>query len=455
MSRVGTFDGVAAQNISLKKVALLFNQLGAERLYVKKLSSNDNSKNQIYLGSTADGLKEIPKGEWTPHISKSRKPQAREKKLLQNVIQFHWVSPDGGLIQAPNAKLIYYPQYPEVRFSGFLKGSKVELSQWMNVDKSGRAEGRYLIWGVTDDDFSMGYFVAPDTYLSKELAKRPDSENLNLAMGAFQALSIGDFANHKASLITLLKDIHLNSPHRGALLKKGKITPYKAQNAGGMTLESLLGIEPNGKALPDYHGYEVKGHSNSVITMMTPQPDGGLYAEEGAEKFVLKYGYPDVSGKPGRLNFGGAHRFATIHPKTRLSVFLRGYSLKQPRTFEADGCLGLEDVEGTVAATWSFIKLLNHWQSKHANTVFVPYSVDKSGPENRYSYSSNVQFGEGTSFQMLLSSIALGNSYYDPGIKLELNKSSGRLKQRNQWRVKKRHLSDLFETYSQVDLLAF
>ena len=48
----------------------------------------------------------------------------------------------------------------------------------------------------------------------------------------------------------------------------------------------------NGDSKPDYEGYEVKTLLNTNVTLMTPEPDSGLYKEQGLKAFLKRYGYP-------------------------------------------------------------------------------------------------------------------------------------------------------------------
>ena len=90
--------------------------------------------------------------------------------------------------------------------------------------------------------------------------------------------------------------------------------PCSARNGGGYTLEAELGISPNGYAEPDFMGWEVKQYgvrdferytAKRPVTLMTPEPTGGVYRDEGVEVFLHRFGYPDKAGKAGRINFGG------------------------------------------------------------------------------------------------------------------------------------------------------
>lgn len=452
-SLAGTYDDMRAQGMTLSKLTDLLYRLGVEQVFVKALAPNDNSKNQIYLGGSFDSLDHLPRGEWVVAQSSSRKPKTSGKFLLQSSIDFAWMEPSGALVPAPNSKLILYPQYPEVRFSGFLLGSQVRLGHWMNVNKQGRAAGRFLVWGVAKGQKSIGYFVTPQTKLAGELRKKLAVAGDESATGPLISLTESDAGNSKRALLSELKTIHVASPHAGMILRRGVRTPYKAPNGGGMTLEALLGIEPNGDALPDFRGWEVKGHSQNTITMLTPEPDGGVYKNDGVEKFIREYGYPDTRGRKGRLNFGGVHRADEQHARTQLTLTLIGYSRHNMGRFDPAGFLGLIDLEDKVAASWSFAKLLNHWQTKHANTAFVPFSTDKQTDKITYSYGKDVLLGEGTNFSHLLKGISGGHVYYDPGIKLEIVNRKNKIKRRSQFRVNKKGLPALYDSFSSHDLI--
>jgi hypothetical protein len=109
-----------------------FSQLGAVRAFCKPLAENDNSKQQIYLGGNLDVVQMFPfeAVEATPNGKNS---------TYKAKLDFVWVG-DGVTEQATGAQLILYPQYPEVRLSGFLRGcnmhrvNKCDPSQKSSVD---------------------------------------------------------------------------------------------------------------------------------------------------------------------------------------------------------------------------------------------------------------------------------------------------------------------------------
>ena len=65
-------------------------------------------------------------------------------------------------------------------------------------------------------------------------------------------------------------------------------------------MEAHFGITPNGIALPAYLGWELKATtvrkfpmklSRSPLSLMTTEPDGGVYIKQGLEAFLKRWGY--------------------------------------------------------------------------------------------------------------------------------------------------------------------
>ena len=289
---------------TLEQLTILMKARGARRIYAKKLAPNDNSKNQIYLGGDFSALNIIPHGEVETddtELAGSVRDRAKAR------VRFRWIDGDGQY-EAPNAQLILYPKYPEVRMSGFLKGCRNAPNDVLTV----RDEGRALFFGITDDGSVLGYAAGAGTALASELHSR---EGLAPA-GVFLVLPMAmQQTSTKAQLISALEAVYrkhwIPSQKLGS---DGIARPYAARNGGGYTLEAELGISPNGYSEPDYLGWEVKQYAvddfnrfmpKSPVTLLTPEPTGGYYREQGVEAFVRRYGYPDKSGKANRLNFGG------------------------------------------------------------------------------------------------------------------------------------------------------
>lgn len=464
MRVTGTFDTQAAIDVSLDKMLAIMHDKGAEEIFVKKLAPNDNSKNQPYFGYHLSELAFLPTGEVIPSESTSTKTTDPKRKIkYQTQIPLTWVDAHGEAFPAPNAKLIYYPQYPEVRFSGFLSGSKVKAGEWMDPKKQGRSEGRWLILGVSSTKEVFAYLVVPHSALSREL---DNTEKLQIT-GVFSQLDLPEQTRKKSSreaLIEKMAEIH----HMGwipsqKLNKDLSSSPYKALNGGGYTLEAMLGISPNGIAEPDYLGWEVKQFgvkdfpckSPKPTTLMTPEPNGGLYVSDGSAAFVRKYGYPDKSGIPDRLNFSKKHITGKRHADTGLELTLVGYNQESGLIEKADGAIALLDVAGNIAASWSFAKLIEHWKTKHAQAVFVPCVRRKNATTGlpEYHYGKDIELGVGTGFEMLLDAMAAGYVYYDPGLKLEnVSNPKSSPKRRSQFRVSHKRLDTLYHNFDFIQI---
>ncbi len=234
----------------------------------------------------------------------------------------------------------------------------------------------------------------------------------------------------------------------------------RVSNRGGYTLEAELGITPNGYSEPDFMGWEIKqfGISNfdrinsAVITLMTPEPTGGIYKTHGADYFVRTYGYPDKKGRPDRLNFGGIHKSGEIHPTTQLEMRLIGFDQESGKIRNTNGKIALIDKNENETASWSFSSILLHWNRKHDKACYVPSQSIITG-DRKYKYGNNVILGTGTDFQLFLSQMALGNIYYDPGIKLENISTKPKIKKRSQFRIKSRFLPNLYKMNEIVNVI--
>ncbi len=454
----GTYDTKKAKDLGLAVLLSMFDDLGAEKIYAKQLAPNDNSKNQPYLAGHLTEVAFLPTGELIPSGTRSQKTADSNRQVkFQAPMNLAWLDPEGHLHDAPNAKLIYYPQYPEVRFSGFLKGSSVNLSEWMNPARRGRAPGRWMILGVNRNGTVYAYLATPGSSLASQLEK---TELVDVG-SALQEIRVNNSLSGKSTkevLTAKLKEISELGWIAGQKMNAdGNSSRYKAPNGGGYTLEALLGISPNGYAEPDYLGWEVKQFGVTEFpkrgakptTLFTPEPDGGLYRQQGAAEFVRRYGYPDKSGVPDRLNIGGKHTFGIRVEGTGLTLVLTGFDRDDCRITDASGAITLLDNVESVAAHWSYTKLIDHWKRKHAQAVYIP-CIRRTGParEHEYSYGADVELGSGTDFNMLLSAISEGHVYYDPGIKLEKASSdSPKLKRRNQFRINHRHLQNLYTEF--------
>lgn len=433
---------------NLDQLKKLFETNQCEKLFVKTLSPNDNSKNQVYLGGSFEVLNLLP---ITTIINEEAGDWNRER--FKASIDFSWIANDGTLNVAPNAQLILYPKYPEVRFSGFLKRCQKAPSALMTQ----RTGGRLLFLGVTKGGKILGYVSDVNSQIANEFNQIADKA-IN---GVFQVLELSKLKNSREKLINEMRRIHqLGWVVSKRLDSNGLILPCNASNCGGYTLEAELGITPNGYSEPDYLGWEIKQFAvsnfsrieSSVITLMTPEPTSGFYKSDGVKSFLRKYGYPDKMGREDRLNFGGIHKVDIPHSTTGLTMELIGFDKESGKIRNTAGKIALIDQQGNEAAAWDFTSMLKHWNRKHNQACYVP-SISLKKENLQYSFGNRLILGEQTDFQFFLSLMNRGDIYYDPGIKMEhISSDKPLVKRRSQFRVKSKFLPDLYKSNSIVDL---
>ena len=436
--------------IDLATVFAMLRDRGVTEILYKVLPKNANSKNQVYLAPDFSQLGKIPSGEVIGHISTSEK-SGKQEAVFRSALDFHWIDEIGQPQHAPRAQLIFYPQYPEVRFSGFLQGCKGPPASLWVKGKRGEVPDRILVIGLGNGSNVFGFTLPPESPASSEIrASEPHNAYGALNILPMPGQGTGDgFLELMGELCRIHRYDWVPSTR---LDKNGKLVPCNASNCNGNTLESLLGIQSNGYSLPDFRGWEVKARQvsnadkpgSSTVTLFTPEPTAGVYCEEGVEAFVRRYGYADTKGREDRLNFGG--RFFAGRPAsglTEVRLVLDGFDAETGK-YISSGAVQLLDAKENVAAAWPFAKLLDHWKAKHAHAAFVPSQASTSG-ERRYRYGCNILLGEGAEFRRLLGAFHEGKVYYDPGIKLEgVSTSKPKAKKRSQFRVSSKDLPALY-----------
>lgn len=427
---------------------------GATRFYAKRLAPNDNSKNQIYLGGGFGALNIIPHG---PIGDDNAVRAGSVRDRAKATVRFFWID-ELGVTPAPDAQLILYPKYPEVRMSGFLKGAERAPSSLMKS----RDEGRVLFFGICPDGRVLGHVVSHDNPIAKAFDAAATGLEPTGVFVDLESLRRGG-VDPREALVTALRRIHAKGwiPSQ-KIGRAGTPEPYSAQNGGGYTLEAELGIAPNGNAEPDFMGWEIKQYgvtnfvayrAKSPVTLMTPEPTGGLYQDEGVDAFLRRYGYADKKGSAGRINFGGIYAAnRTFHPKTGLALRLTGFNSETGKIIDLGGEISLVDRRDTVAASWSFSSIMAHWNRKHAKAAYIPSL--KQGSPPKYRYGAVVNLCEETDVLLFLAAIAAGSVYYDPGIKM-VNAPGIRpeRKRRSQFRVKHGGLKKLYRTFENYALL--
>ncbi len=445
--------------MNLQQLKSLFVQAGCTKLYAKQLAENDNSKNQVYFAGAVEALNAFPAEEIFSENTK-RGPSFKAR------LNFGWLLENGHVVSAPGAQLILYAQYPEVRFSGFLEGCKAGPSVLMadrkraklfSVDIKRQLVGRVLFLGVTSYKKVIGFVAAGNS----EIACEFKAKSFPTAFVVFSNIELPNIADEAESRLQLIRQLH-RIHNKGWIDSKqldssGMLKPCNAPQCGGFTLEAELGIPKNSASEPDFLGWEVKQHNVSnfdrieagTITLMTPEPTGGFYRENGPVAFIRKFGYADKLERADRFNFGGVHRVGQRHATTNLTMKLIGYDATCDRITDATGCIALVSDTGEAAASWAFAKILRHWSHKHTKAVYVP-SRCRAEPCRQYFYGQRVRLAERTDSLRLLSALASGAVYYDPGIKLEHASTIPQVKRRSQFRVASKNIGALYQTVETV-----
>jgi len=422
---------------TVEKLLRRFRDLGAERVFFKKLAENDNSKQQVYLGKGFAALSFFSYGEIVAY------PDLKDPNFKAS-LDFFWV--DDELIErAPGTQLILYPAYPEVRLSGFLAGCRLAPSHHMQkIPKECRKgfDGRVLIFGTTADGRTFAHLAIENSSLANELRALPsESDELLIEL----TLPVGSQENRQ-KLLDALREIHRTGPHGSKrMYSNGEVKPYAARNGGGYTLEALLGIAPNSRSEPDYMGWEIKAYTKSRVTLMTPEPNGGFYGREGVRAFVEKYGHVSAAGDK---YFTGAHKVNKPTEPAGTTLKLRGYDLDSPDKMAVDGAIYLVNELGEEVAVWDFASLLTHWNRKHAFAAYVP--TERFSATNEYHYKSPILMGEHTDFSKYLEALARGKIVFDPGSKIygPDSEKPGTVKARSQFRIAVKDLNNLYSRFT-------
>ena len=433
--------------MNLGQLRELFVKVGVKRLYVKTLAHNDNSKQQVYFGSSFEALNLFPNRGIYPESS-------TKNPIFKAGLDFSWLLENGNLAVAPGAQLILYPQYPEVRFSGFLKGCRAAPSALMVQ----RTSGRVLFLGVSDSGRIVAFVADVDSGLASEYR----SLGLSAGVGVFVELSLPSVPDELDSRSKLLLELgrvnRLGWIDSKQLDSHGNIIPCNAPQCGGFTLEAELGIAKNSNSEPDFLGWEVKQHKASsferpftgtAITLMTPEPTGGYYKEAGVESFIRRFGYADRNNREDRMNFGGIHKVGECQSNTHLTMVLSGFDSGRGKITDADGAIMLVTRDGDVAASWAFSSILSHWSRKHMRAAYVP-SICQKIPYRRYHYAPRVRLAQRTDSLRFIEAMASGVVYYDPGIKLENASTKPVTKRRSQFRIASKNIARLYETVEEV-----
>lgn len=429
---------------SLSQLVAALGTNGATAILVKPLAENDNTKQQIYLGPDLSTLQHLPLGAVVSE-------KTANGSILKASLPFSWLLDDGSRVVAPDAKLIFYPAYPEVRLSGFLRGAKGAPSELLQpvpkADRRGKGpDGRMLVLALTSTRTVVAHLAPADSPVAAELSERLAKGQAE-RQGVFFRLK-SDEQDSRARLIEALRAIVAASPHAAQRLRKGVLEscPYSNPNARGYTLEALLGIEPNGSQDPDFFGWELKTVGRDKVTLLTTEPDGGFYASAGPEAFLRRYG----AITNGKLRFVCQHVVGLPGKTTQMMLRLPGFDIVGQRLVDPSQGMVLIDKEGREAASWSYAKMTERWARKHSRTAYVDCDL----VSEQFVFGPKVMLCEGTDIQRLLAAFGSRAAYYDPGTSLAepplaLKKV---LKRRNQFRISVRNKAILYDAAETISL---
>lgn len=438
---------------SLRDVKHLLSQHQIEYALLKILPKNANDKNQIYIASDFKVLHptfSMTFQERGKSFSQTKSKSAKGKRIPEAIFNnFRWLRNDGTLVEAKNVKAIIYAQYPEARLSGFQAVDNT-MPRALSVEytKSNGIPPRLLIIGKTPSGGAIGIFC---TFPKKALIA--EVQALDGVFGSRVTKMLLLPSDRTTKLEALLTEVIKHSHDGCRFDKNGVKIPFNGTQVCGYTLEHACGIVPNSNKDGDIFGIELKAHTKPKVTLFTPEPDFGCYAESFAY-FMTTFGYQDNNGN-WRLT--GLHRAnvrcekSGLTLKVRTSTYDKAKEKRIYQDFDPEKSLTsqmdsvevvLLDDNSIVAAGWSLERLMNNWDSKHNEVVYVAACKTKHSDPAKLTagYKYEISFGETvmwchqTSPDHLFRAIHNGTVYLDPAPKYVPNNAKDN-KRRSQWRV--------------------
>lgn len=425
---------------SLDEIAALLSSHGVNEALIKLLSKNHNDKNQVYSGRDFAPLYPMFDVDFSMRGASSsgkKSGKTKGKSIPEAVFQnFVWLDAKGREVAARGVKMIIYAQYPETRLSGF---STVEntMPESMSVEfsKLHAEKPRFLVMGRRGSGQVVAVMIVdPLQQFIDEVAALPAAtgsrvwKHLRLRVTAPQRL------------VAMLAGAAGKRLPGCRLDAGGNTLPFNGTQVCGYTLEHQLGIVPNSDKNGDFEGIELKTHTQSKVTLFTPEPDMGLYAADFS-RFMTSYGYPDSEG---HFRLTGIHRVDHRCDKSGLTLKVVNHDRADLLAASADKDvhLGLLDDGGYLAAGWSLERMLNCWNSKHNEAVYIPATKTAcedpalldEGYRHIIAFSEEVMWCRETSAEKLFEALYNGTLFLDPAPKYcpenpRLNK------RRSQWRV--------------------
>lgn len=424
---------------TIRELQVLLRAHGVTTAYVKKLATKqDNDKNQIYLGAGLDSVTNLFPATISvraPSESTAKPGSRAGQPKMEAALRFAWLDPGGNRHVAPGARIIDYFQYPEIRFSGFLKGCEGAPDALRRRLQAGFGQ-RWLVMGNAPDGTVLGVVL---TERDDPLASNFPALPALAGSGVLLVLTVDEEAGREPRDLVNgeIGRIVAWGWHASVIMKATGIVPFRGAQGAGYTLEALLGVTANAEKAPDRHGFEIKSYSGSRISLMTPTPDRGYQGERTFREFMERFGQPAVNGD-GSRRFVGLFRAGGHNEKHGLSMRVAGYDQVADRFSGHAGEIAVElfdPVTGDIAAGWSLERLANSWNRKHASALYIRAEKNPAPAgdgQDEYRYLTPWLVGEGTDVWRLLRAIAAGYVFYDPA---DTVYADGRAKVRSQWRV--------------------
>lgn len=438
---------------SVSEIRDKLRQMGADYAILKVLPKNANDKNQIYIASDFRILHPTFAMRFQDrgvNTSITKNKSVTGKHIPEAVFSdFVWLRTDDSEVAAKSVRAIIYAQYPEARLSGF-QTIENTMPRALSVEytKNHPYSKRLLIIGRRSSGRALGIMVGiPESQLLDEVKSLPG------VYGSKVCKEIHLDLGRSLRLENDLRKILGNTFDGKRLDKHGNSLPFNGTQVCGYTLEHELGIRPNSDQHGDLYGIELKTHTMPKVTLFTPEPDFGLYAEDFSG-FMIKYGYRDGNDD---LRITGIHRANIRCAKSKLTLKVRTlivseesgdaeyseYDASRSFTSQMDSIeVVLLDDEGSVAAGWSLEQILNNWTNKHDEVVYVSATktaqTDQGkiddGIKHSVRFEREVTWCKKTSAVQLFNAISHGVIFLDPAPKYCADEPS-RNKRRSQWRV--------------------
>lgn len=374
--------------------------LGVSKVVMKRLAdSQDNSQNQFYWQSNLNE-NPLPMGHFVDFKSRSKKT-GQEEIGFKAALDLEWLTPSG-TNPAPHAQLIYYPQYPETRLGSLLAGAHY-APRSLIASRDVAVPDRLMLLGAAGTKI-VGVVLPPGSPAARALINLFGSRPFATWAIVPQTTSIT-----ADELLAELHGVYRLGAVAGCTVKGNIVVPSSASNAAGTTLETLLGVKPNSRDEPDFHGWELKAHSDSRVTLMTPAPTGGAITTLDPEAFMRAFGRKNDTGS--RWDFNGAHR-AGLPPggkaTTKLAITKTEVRL-------------VHKTQGTVAMSWRIADLLTKWSRKHSRAAYVRRTGSIA---HGMTFGPHVQLGEGVDWVWFRQALDNGTIALDPAYNMRVGRRS-------------------------------